>query len=347
MASIEVHELRPDQPELLEALAVVREETDREVNPDDPPAPVAELAGELFYSSAVVERRGWLATVDGAPAGELTVSSDLSPENRHLFDVEWLATRASFRRQGVADALLRTALTWAAGDGRSSFVLWVPTTPDRSGAAYAERCRLSVAQVERCSRLRIADLDHAVVDRWREEGRARTDGYRLVQFVGPAPDEHLETVAAAHRAMEDMPIDDLDWTIPTMTPEKLRSRDEAWAQAGWVYVSTLALAPDGSAAALSELGIMTHRPQIAAQGDTGVVAEHRGRGLGRWLKAENLTQALAFEPRIEVVQTYNAETNPWMLDINVAMGFRPHVGYEAFQGEVAGALGVVGGVAVP
>lgn len=346
MASIEVHELRADRPELLEALALVREETDREVNPDDPPAPVAELAGELLYSSAVVERRGWLATVDGVPAGELTVASDVSSENRHLFDVEWLATRPGFRRRGVADALLRTALTWAADDGRSSFVLWVPTTPDGSGAAYAERCGLSVAQVERCSRLRIADLDRAVVDRWREEGRARADGYRIVQFVGPAPDEHLEAVAAAHRAMEDMPTDDLDWTIPTMTPAKLRSRDEAWARAGWVYVSALALAPDGAAAGLSELGIMTHRPQIAAQGDTGVVAEHRGRGLGRWLNAGNLAQALAFEPRIEVVQTYNAETNPWMLDINVAMGFRPHVRYEAFQGDVAGALRVLGGVAV-
>lgn len=346
MATIEVHELRADRPDLLEALATVREETDREVNPDDPPAPVAELAGELFYRSAVVERRGWLATLDGEPAGELTVSSDRSPENRHLFDVEWLATRPGMRRQGVADALLRTALTWAAGDGRTSFVLWVPTIPDGAGAAYAERCGLAVAQVERCSRLRIADLDHALVEGWCAEGRARTDGYRLVQFVGPAPDEHLEAVAAAHQAMEDMPTDDLDWTIPTMTPEKLRSRDEAWAEAGWVYVSTLALAPDGSAAGLSELGIMTHRPQIAAQGDTGVRAEHRGRGLGRWLKAENLLQALTFEPRIEVVQTYNAETNPWMLDINVAMGFRPHVGYEAFQGQVADARRVLDGVAV-
>ncbi|HEU5082719.1 MAG TPA: GNAT family N-acetyltransferase [Acidimicrobiales bacterium] len=346
MASIEVHELREDRPDLLEALAVVREETDREVNPDDPPAPVAELAGELFSSSAVVERRGWLATLDGEPAGELTVASEGSPENRHLFDVEWLATRPAMRRQGVADSLLRTALAWAARDGRTSFVLWAPTIPDGSGAGYAQRCGLALAQVERCSRLRIADLDRGLIDRWLAEGRSRTDGYRLVQFVGPAPDEHLERVAAAHRAMEDMPTDDLEWTIPTMTPEKVRSRDEAWAQAGWVYVSTLAVASDGATAGLSELGINTHRPELASQGDTGVRAEHRGRGLGRWLKAENLRFALEAEPRIRVVETYNAETNPWMLDINVAMGFRPHVGYEAFQGQVADALRVVEGVPV-
>ncbi len=346
MPTIEVHELRADRADLLEALALVREETDREVNPDDPPTPVAELVGELFNDSAVVERRGWLATVDGEPAGELTVATEPSPENRHLLDVEWLATRPGLRRRGVADALLRTALAWAADDGRTSFVLWVPTIADGSGAAYAARCGLAVAQVERCSRLRIADLDRGVVDGWLAEGRSRRDGYRLVQFVGPAPDEHVEALAAAHGAMEDMPTDDLDWTIPTMTPEKLRSRDQAWAKAGWTYVSTLVLAPDGAAAGLSELGISSHRPQLAAQGDTGVLAEHRGRGLGRWLKAENLAQALAVEDRIEVVQTYNAETNPWMLDINVAMGFRPHIGYQAFQGAVADTLRAVDGVAV-
>lgn len=127
-----------------------------------------------------------------------------------------------------------------------------------------------------------------------------------------------------------------------MTPERLRSRDEVWAARGRCNVSTLALAPDGAAAGLSELQINTHRPELAGQGDTGVVADHRGHGLGRWLKAENLRLALDVEPRIRVVETYNAESNPWMLDINVAMGFRPHVGYEAFQGEVAAMRTIVG-----
>jgi GNAT superfamily N-acetyltransferase len=324
----------------------VRADTDRELNPDDPPPPVEELATEVFVRSEVVARRAWVAMLDGEPAGELTFALEPSPENQHLIDVEWLAVRPHLRRRGVADALLRTGLAWAAADGRTSVVLWVPTLADGAGAAYAARCGLAVAQVERCSRLRVADTDRALLDAWIAEGRGRTDGYRLVQFSGPTPDEHVDAVVAAHRAMEDMPVDDLEWTIPSMTPAKLRSREAAWAESGRLNVTSLVLAPDGSAAGLSELQVNQHRPELAAQGDTGVRAEHRGHGLGRWLKAENLRLALATEPRIRVVETYNAETNPWMLDINVAMGFRPHVGYEAFQGQVADALGVVEGVAV-
>lgn len=346
MASIEVHELRQDRPDLLEAFATVRADTDGELNPGDPAPPVAELAAEVFVHSEVVARRAWLATVDGEPAGELTFALEPSSENRHLLDVEWLAVRPSLRRRGVADALLRAGLSWALADGRTSFVLWVPTLEHGAGAAYAERCGLAVAQVERCSRLRVDELDRALVDAWVEEGRRRADGYRMAQFVGAAPDEHVDAVVAAHRAMEDMPTDDLEWTIPPMTPEKLRSREAGWAAAGRMNVTSLVLAPDGSAAGLSELQVNQHRPELAGQGDTGVRAEHRGHGLGRWLKAENLRLALEAEPRVRVVETYNAESNPWMLDINVAMGFRPHVGYLAYQGEVRDALDVVEGAAV-
>ena len=342
MSTIEVHQVTPDRADLLEAVAAVRVETDREIDPDDQPVSGAELAGELFVPSAVHERLAWVATLDGEAAGALTLVTEPGEENRHLVDVESLAVRPHLRRRGVADALLRAGLGWAVDDGRTSFVLWVPALPDGSGVAYATRCGTTLAQEERCSRLRIADLDRSLLDAWIVEGRSRSDGYRLEQFIGPAPDHLVEAVAAAHRAMEDMPTDDLEWTIPPMTPEKLRSRDDAWARSGWRYVSTLALAPDGSAAGLSELGINTHRPEVASQGDTGVRAEHRGRGLGRWLKAENLCQALDHEPRIHAVQTYNAETNPWMLAINVTMGFRPHIGYRAYQGQISDARRAIG-----
>ena len=84
------------------------------------------------------------------------------------------------------------------------------------------------------------------------------------------------------------------------------------------------------------------RPSLGRQGDTGVVAAHRGHGLGRWLKAENLRRALDHQPGIEVVETYNAESNPHMLAINVDMGFRPHRTYGMWQGPVADAAEALG-----
>ena len=342
MPDIEVLEVIQDRADLLDALAVVRTETEAEVNPDDEPAPVAELAGDLFERRIDVRRRGWLAFLDGEPAGELMVAVETDEANRHIAQGEWLAVRPDRRRRGVADALLRHVLPMLDAEGITSLVLSVPVLSHGAGEAYARRCGLTLRMEERCSRLIVGDHDADVVGRWIAEGRGRTDGYRIVQYEGPCPEEHLDALVAAHVAMEDMPTDDMEWTIPTMTPDKLRSRDEAWADRGIRAVSTLALAPDGSAAGLSELGLNDHRPQIAWQMDTGVVAEHRGHGLGRWLKAENLRLALETEPRVRVVETYNAQTNPWMLDINVAMGFRPHVRYQVFQGDLAGACATVG-----
>ncbi|MCO8128720.1 GNAT family N-acetyltransferase [Acidimicrobiia bacterium EGI L10123] len=342
MPGIEVHQVTEDRPDLLEALVAVRAVTDREVNPDDPPAPAEEVAPELFSEWAMVRHVGFVASVDGSPAGELGLAAEKTEENAHMVDVEWLAVDPLHRRRGVADALLRTGLGWAEDHGRSAAVLWAPTLPGGAGRAYAERCGATLRLEERCSRLPVAELDRVRQDEWLRAGRERTDGYRIVQWVGPTPEQHLEALVAAHRAMEDMPTDELDWTVPPMTPERLRSRDEVWAARGRCNVSTLALAPDGAAAGLSELQINTHRPELAGQGDTGVVADHRGHGLGRWLKAENLRLALDTEPRIRIVETYNAESNPWMLDINVAMGFRPHVGYQAFQGDVAAMRKIVG-----
>ena len=86
---------------------------------------------------------------------------------------------------------------------------------------------------------------------------------------------------------------------------------------------------------MSTILLHPDRPSFAHQEDTAVVPAHRGFGLGRWLKAANLRATLEAHPEVTVVQTYNAETNGPMLDINVAMGFRPHRTVAAYQAEVS------------
>jgi hypothetical protein len=121
----------------------------------------------------------------------------------------------------------------------------------------------------------------------------------------------------------------------------VQERDRAWDRAGFDSVSTLALAPNGTAAGASQILVSRLRPPVAHQEDTGVVAAHRGHALGRWLKSENLRLALEHNPDVEVVQTFNAESNPHMLAINVDMGFRPYRSYAVWQGSLADALAAV------
>ena len=89
--------------------------------------------------------------------------------------------------------------------------------------------------------------------------------------------------------------------------------------------------PDGDPAGYTELGVVHARPVLGDQGDTVVVAAHRGHRLGRWLKAANLLATVAAHPELRFVNTFNAESNPWMLSINEAMGFRPQDQWHDFQ----------------
>ena len=228
-----------------------------------------------------------------------------------------------------------------AAEGRTSLLLWAPQLAPDSGRAYAERLGLAERTEERCSRVRVDEIDDGLIEGWLSDGRARADGYRIVQFGDRCPDEHLDAYVEATAAMEDMPVDDLEWTPPEVDGALLRSREAAWRAARLTVARSMAIAPDGSGAGTSELFVSGFRPSLAWQGDTGVVADHRGHGLGRWLKAENLRLAQQLSPGFEVIETYNAQSNPWMLDINVAMGFRPHVIWHGCQGDLGRALDTV------
>ncbi len=336
---IEVREVTADRRDTIDALTAVRAVTEAELNPGDPNPPAAEVMGELLDRSIRGYHRGFVALVDGEPAGEMDVEFELSDDNRHIGSLNWLATLPAHRGRGVAGALLRTGLEVLADDHRTSLLAFVPRPASHAGmskvaAAWAESLGLAFCLEERASRLRISDLDVDAVAAWSLEGSGRTDGYRIVQFHGAVPDEHMAALVDAQAAMADAPIDDMEWTPPIEDEAYIRSTDEARRRRGLTTYRTLAYAPDGSGAAISELHVNEHRRTLAWQGDTGVGRPHRGHGLGRWIKAENLRFVLEHRPEIEVIETHNAESNPWMLDINVAMGFRPHLNWLAYQGDL-------------
>ena len=108
-------------------------------------------------------------------------------------------------------------------------------------------------QQDSCNRLRIADLDADRQRAWIDEAPARAAGYRLVGWVGATPDEWVEWLARALDAMVDAPTDDLDWQPQRVSATQVLEADRAVDAAGYDMVRTLALAPDGSAAGMSEL----------------------------------------------------------------------------------------------
>jgi RimJ/RimL family protein N-acetyltransferase len=63
------------------------------------------------------------------------------------------------------------------------------------------------------------------------------------------------------------------------------------------------------------------RPDLAIQQDTTVLATHRGRGLGAWIKSANVIGLTRNHPAVRRVRTSNAADNVPMMRVNRQLGF--------------------------
>lgn len=322
----------------LTALVELRWVVDAEVEPDDPPVTLAEVQGELVVPFPRHWTGSWVARVDGVVAGELTVTIDQRPLNEGFVDVDTLNVHPRFRRRGIGTALVRSATERLLAEGARSVMTW---PHDEVGRSFSRHIGLSHRQDERQSRLRVADVDDGQQQEWLAAPAAVAAGYRIVGWDGACPDEHLAAYAAALDAMADAPLDAIEWQHDPVTEEWVRSLEEQSAARGVRRHAALALAADGTAAGATLMLLHPARPQIAHQEDTAVVPAHRGHGLGRWLKAWNLRAVRRAHPELALVETYNAESNGPMLDINVAMGFRPSRSFAAHQGTIGEVVAAV------
>ena len=64
------------------------------------------------------------------------------------------------------------------------------------------------------------------------------------------------------------------------------------------------------------------RPWIGHQHDTAVSPKHRGHRLGLLLKADMMLWLRADQPQVLTVDTWNAESNDHMIDVNKALGYQ-------------------------
>ncbi len=78
----------------------------------------------------------------------------------------------------------------------------------------------------------------------------------------------------------------------------------------------------GELAGHTIVAVEQERPTIGHQHDTSVVREHRGRRLGLLLKAGMLRWLSETEPQLESLDTWNAESNDHMIDVNERLGYR-------------------------
>ncbi|MFB9388358.1 GNAT family N-acetyltransferase [Streptomyces coeruleoprunus] len=274
------------------------------------------------HPTSAGHRLAWLASGDdGDPLGSAFLRVFTRDGQEHLAELEVNVHRAE-RRKGVGSRLLETAVAAAREAGRRSVVAQTDegTPGDHFLAASGFRRVLTLTY----ARLALDELGSDGVDEINAIAERPHPGYRLASWRGTVPEELAQTFADSRRAMDDMPMDDTDYGVVSWDVERVLAAAKAIADRGQLLTTVVAVdESDGSIVGFTELVVPGDGKGDGLHYGTGVLPEHRGHGLGRWMKAESIRVARTDHPELAGLITDTADSNTHMRRINDALGYVP------------------------
>ncbi|GIH98202.1 GNAT family N-acetyltransferase [Planobispora takensis] len=283
--------------------------------PDAPPPTFDEVVDRLRMRPAGIGRkRLWTAHDTGEVVG-LAVVLFPEAENTGLAVME-LRVHPRSRNRGVATRLLQEVLPILRAENRQ-LVTGMGVTAGGDGERWAAAWGFTTVQGFVLQVLTIADVDPAT---WRVPVPA---GYRLERWRGTAPEALLASYAEARSAIHDAPTGESSYRQPEWTPERVRAAEEEARRRGAELSTVVAVhEATGAVAGLTEIETHPGQPDLAFQADTAVLAGHRGRGLGRTVKAAMTRWLVAEKPGIARVATTTDAGNVHMISVNHQVGYR-------------------------
>ena len=241
--------------------------------------------------------------------------------NEHLarFDIFVLP---AFRRQGVASKLLGPVIDTARKANRRLLVTWGDQSV-AAGEAFAKSLGARWGSTESLSRMALTDLDRELMRKWLQRAAERASEYALEFFDGAYPEDEIEAFVSLVAVMNTAPRDNREQEDDRITAELLRQFDVHLARREMGQWTMFARhGRSGKLAGYTQVVWDPENYTVLSQEDTGVVPEHRNRGLGRWLKAAMAEKLLQDLPGAGFILTSNAASNDAMLGINREMGFK-------------------------
>ena len=287
--------------------------------PDDPPWQLDSLREYLAETMPGERRLAWnIETEPTRPGGPTRIVGHLNVLLFGGIGVVELLVHPDFRRQGLARKLLGVAARRVYREGYSS--IGVEVVGGTAAVRFYEALGFAREYVEIRSVLSLSTVDWAALDRM---ARSVGPGYRIEFHAGRPPDELLDAYARAKAEARD-PDDDADLRPSSYDAQRLRDSLDCLHRRGMKPYIVLAVhEATGEVAGLTEVVVPAQHPTRADQYDTIVRQEHRGHGIDRAIKARMLLELRSAEPTLREVQTWNAQTNEAMLQVNAELGFRP------------------------
>ena len=237
--------------------------------------------------------------------------------NAHLA-VVYVGVHPDWRRRGIGSALWDAGLDLARAAGRrivisdSSYRTEPPPGPDAlesptgSGRipAHDDATRFALARgftLEQVVRHSVLDLPVAVDHLRRDPG----NDYRVHLMQDEFAAQWLDGLAVLRTRMStDAPSAGLELTEDPWDAERVLADGADIRRRGHGFlVAVVEHVPTGTLAGFSEVRYPLDRPAVVFQGDTLVLREHRGHGLGMLAKIAVLDALAAVRPHAERIHT--------------------------------------------
>lgn len=261
-------------------------------------------------------------------------------DNLHMAWTE-LHTRPGHRNRGHGSAMLERLTEVALQHGRrtltaeASFPYECPA--DGAGHPHSDFLTHRGFTFGIGDVMRALDLpsDQALLERLADEAAPHHRDYEVRQFVGPVPDDIIDSFGElVGSLMTEAPVGELELEPEVIDAARIRANEQVLEESGRSRYTTVAMAPDGSVAAYSELVLPSHDPGRVYQWGTLAHPDHRGHRLGLATKTRNLAWLQRERTDLRLLITYNAEVNSHMIAVNEAMGFRPVERMGEFQKKI-------------
>jgi len=240
--------------------------------------------------------------------------------NKNLLQLD-VALLSEYRRKGIGTEVMKKLYEFAEENNKS---LIMADSSEEDGKAFLQAMGAQIALSGMENRLNLEQVDWNMVKTWIKEGPKRSPE-SVLHFVDSIPEDIIEKYCEVYtETLNQQPFGDLEIGAIIYSPEIFVDRAKRWLSLGYTHLTMYTQEENGDISGLTEMLYNPSRETFIQQLLTGVQKTYRGRGLGKWLKAEMLLKTKEMFPKVRTVTTGNATTNAPMISINDRLGFKPH-----------------------
>ncbi|NPE09350.1 MAG: GNAT family N-acetyltransferase [Asgard group archaeon] len=242
----------------------------------------------------------------------------------------YILVDSRYRRQGLGSLLFEAIIKKVKEKGCK---FTETDTFYDSGRTFCKRFGGKLINEHTENRLHMEEINWELINEWRNKGKEKAPMVILENYL-IVPEKDIIEICELETILESqMPtLDGQDKWTDVYTPERKREIERMRQKQGYINYTIISREYNGTISGMTEVRYSrTDRPERIHQGLTGVLEEYRGRGLGKWLKAEMLIYIENHIPDARFIVTGNADHNAPMNSINERLGFKPYYYESSFK----------------